>query len=72
MKARYPKARVGDRFGHRVVTKTGVRIGTGKRSSNEAVDWRCDCGERGRSFVFNLRSLSVYIACIHPARERAA
>lgn len=49
----YPEAKIGDRFGDRVVIKLLPR---GYRSrSDERVGWRCTCGVEGEAYVFNLR-----------------
>lgn len=50
---RYPAAKVGDRFGPYRVTRTLPRGHKGR--SDERVRWRCTCGLRGESYVFNLR-----------------
>jgi len=45
--------KVGQRFGARVVT--GHAPGYYGRRSDERVTWRCDCGQTGESYAFNLR-----------------
>jgi hypothetical protein len=58
---KYPKAKVGDRFGPYTVTAILPRGHKGRR--DERVQWKCVCGRTGESWVFNLRN--VKHECTH-------
>lgn len=61
---KYPPAKVGDKFGDRTVTQILPRDST----SNERVEWRCQCGKWGQSYVFNLRAQKP--VCTHAKKPR--
>jgi hypothetical protein len=70
-KRKYERFRVGDRCGRRTI----VAILTPDATSNERVEWLCDCGARGRSRAYNVRTAAAQQAarsidrCIHRGRR---
>lgn len=67
-KRKHPKAKVGDRFGHRTI----IAILPRDRTSNERVLTRCRCGREAPAYVFNLRRVKACWACGRVGRPRSA